>query len=319
MSEREFDLIVWGATGFTGRRIAADLAANEEVKAGVTWAIAGRNQAKLEEVLSEIGEPDLPIILADSADQASLDAMVGRAKVIIAAAGPFADFGSGVVAACAKHGTDYVDITGEKLWVRDMIEQHHEAAAASGARIVPTCGFDCIPFDIGVYQIQKLVEQEFGEPSKDVIGRIWKVKLAASGGSMATTVNTVLAARSNPSIIKTLRDPFALSWQANTERPEQPDAQTRRYDPETGRWAIAFPLSATNMAVVHRSNMLMGFPYGADFKYSEMQSVPDEKKAKKSDQRFKFMLGLMAFAPTRALLRKFVLPKPGDGPSDEVI
>lgn len=319
MPERDFDIIVWGATGFTGRRIAAHLAANPEMQAGVTWAIAGRNQAKLEAVRIEAGAPDIPILIAKSDDQPSLDAMARAARVIIAAAGPFTDFGSGVVEACAKAGTDYVDITGESLWMRDMIERFNETASSSGARIVPACGFDCIPFDMGVFKIQKLAQEAFGAPSKEVLGRIRNVRLAASGGTMATATNTVAAARKDPSLMEQLQDPFLLSWQANAVRAKQPDTQNLRRDPETGQWAVAFPLSATNMAVVHRSNMLLGFPYSGDFTYSEMRMCADEKTARKNDRSLKIGLAMMAFGPTRALLKRFALPKPGEGPSQEAM
>lgn len=318
-SDREFDIIVWGATGFTGRRIVAHLAASVATKEGLKWAVAGRSEAKLRAVLNEAGASNIPVIVADADDRVALDAMVARASLVIATAGPFMQFGSNLVAACAAAGTDYVDITGESLWVREMIERHSGAAAASGARIVHCCGFDCVPFDLGVAYVQKLASKQFGAPAEEVMCRVTRLDVTVSGGSAATAIAMVEAARRDPADAARLRDPFVLSPNPDTRRAVQPDCRTRRFEPETGRWAIYFPMSSTNMAIVHRSNMMMGYPYGAGFQYSEMQTMPDERAARRGAMRQSVIFGLMAFAPTRALLKKRLIPRPGEGPAQAAL
>lgn len=319
MNDRQHDIVVWGATGFTGRAIAAYLRKSYSANGALKWAVAGRSKSKLESILAEIGAPDTPIIVAESDDVSAIERMVKSTRVIIAAAGPFAKFGSNVVAACAAAGTDYVDITGESLWVSDMIEQHATSAAASGARIVHCCGFDCIPFDYGVYFAQKVASEKFGAPSNEVLGRVTDLEIAVSGGTTATAVGIVESASKDRTIRDRLLDSFILAKDPGAQRAKQPDARKPRFDPETGKWAVYFPMAGTNMAIVHRTNMLLGYPYGKDFTYCEMQAVPDEKAAKKSSKRQAMLIAMLAIAPTRALLKRFALPKPGQGPSPEAL
>ncbi|MEO0436204.1 MAG: saccharopine dehydrogenase NADP-binding domain-containing protein [Pseudomonadota bacterium] len=315
--DREFDVVVWGATGFTGRRIVKDLSNSYGPDGQISWAAAGRSEEKLRAVCAEAGAPDATIIVADSADQPEIDAMARRAKLVIAAAGPYADFGSSTVAACAAAGTDYVDITGELTWVRSMIDQYADLAEASGARIVHCCGFDCIPFDHGVLFTQKIAQETFGEVAQEVLGRIKAVKVAPSGGSAATAMSIMNARHQDSEIDQLMDDPFALAPDPEAQRSEQPDARAPRLDPETGTWAVEFPMSMMNMAIVHRSNMLLGYPYGQDFTYSEMLAVRSQKSAQRRQRIQAFALRILSLPPAQALAKRFLLPKQGDGPSSE--
>ncbi len=314
--DREFDIIVWGATGYTGRRIVKDLVTSYIAKDDLKVAVAGRSIEKLRQVCVEAGAPDMPMIVADSADKSAVDALAKRAKVIIAAAGPYALFGTSMVAACADAGTDYVDLTGEKVWVREMIDRHEETARASGARIVHACGFDCIPFDYGVMYTQKLAQEAFGAPAQEVLGRIKRMKVAPSGGSVATAFELVGGAAKDEKIRSLMKDPFVLAPDSDAQRAEQPDADTPRFDPEIGKWAVSFAMSPMNMAIVHRSNMMMGYPYGQDFKYNEMFTVKKRGQARIRHIVQEIAIPMLAFPPIKALLKNFVLPKQGEGGSE---
>ena len=238
----EFDIIIYGATGFTGRLVAEYIHATYPDR---PWAMAGRSASKLAQVRDEMGLPaDTPLIEADASDPASLDAMVARARVIITTVGPYLLYGEPLVAACVKAGTDYVDLSGEPPFMWDMIEKYNDAAKASGARIVHSCGFDSIPFDMGVYFLQQEAQKRFGAPLKDVKGRVRGMKGTFSVSSFALT--------------------------PGFEGPAQPYGNKPYEDPDFGIWVAPFVMASINTKNVHRSNMLMGHPYGTDFTYEEM-------------------------------------------------
>lgn len=208
---RDFDVIVYGATGFTGRLVAEYLVQAYPDRAG-RWAMAGRSLDKLAEVRDLIGAPaDTPLVAANADDPASLQAMAERATVILTTVGPYQLYGSGLVAACVKAGTAYVDLCGEPAWMRQMIDMHHEEAKASGARIVFSCGFDSIPFDLGVLTLQEAAKSKFGHPCPRVKGRVRKMQGGFSGGTAASLKATLAAAARDPSLIKLLTSSFALT------------------------------------------------------------------------------------------------------------
>jgi short subunit dehydrogenase-like uncharacterized protein len=272
----EFDVIVYGATGFTGRLVAEYLCG----RPGVRWAMAGRSADKLAEVRDLIGAPaDTPLVVADSSEEAALAAMVARTKVVLTTVGPYQLYGNELVAACAKAGTDYVDLCGEPAWMRHMIDAHHETAKASGARITFSCGFDSIPFDLGVLFLQDIVRAETGAPAPRVKGRVRKMQGGASGGTIASMKATMAAAAKDLSILGLLRDPFALT--PGFKGPSQPMGIMPEYDKDTGMWAAPFVMAPINTKNVHRTNALLGHAYGEDFKYDEMlfTSIGDAGKA----------------------------------------
>ncbi len=264
----EFDIIVYGATGYTGRLVAEHLANRYGVGGEVKWAMAGRSAAKLAEVRDEIGAPkDTPLVVADANDAASVASMVGRAKAIITTVGPYQLYGSDLVAACAAAGTDYLDLSGEPNWMRLMIDAHEAAAKASGARILFSCGFDSIPFELGVYFTQATAKAKLGGPVPRVKGRLRAMKGGLSGGTAASGAATTAAIRKDPSQLAVMMSPFGLT--PGFEGPAQPTGQVAEDDPDVGPVA-PFMMAIINTKNIHRSNLLMGHAYGKDFIYDEM-------------------------------------------------
>lgn len=293
----EFDIIVYGATGFTGRLVAEHLAARYGVGGEVKWAMAGRSLEKLETVRDEIGAPtDTPLVVADAADPASLKAMVGRAKAILTTVGPYQLYGSDLVAACAAAGTDYLDLSGEPNWMARMIVEHEAAAKASGARILFSCGFDSIPFELGVFFAQETAKAKLGGVVPRVKGRMRQLKGGLSGGTAASGRATMEAIQKDPSQLMLMIDPFALT--PGFRGPEQPRGDAVEHDEDLGADVGPFMMAAINTKNVHRSNFLQGHAYGKDFVYDEM-AVVDPK------------------APASFALDPANSPKPGEGPSKE--
>lgn len=301
MAAREFDIIVYGASGFTGRLVAEYLVARKVPR----WAMAGRSVAKLAEVRDLIGAPtDTPLIEADSSAPQSLTDMCKRTRVVITTVGPYQLYGPELVKACAETGTDYVDLCGEPAWMREMIDAHSDTAKASGARIVFSCGFDSIPFDLGVWFLQQEAIRRHGKPAPRVKGRVRKMQGGASGGTIASLTETMKAAARNPSIISLLKSSFALT--PGFEGPSQPSGLVPEYDRATGTWTAPFVMAPINTKNVHRTNFLLGHPYGADFVYDEMimTTIGDAGRA-------------MAEAIAKANPFGESKLKPGEGPSKD--
>ena len=300
---RDFDIIVYGATGFTGRLVAEYLAGAGAQR----WAMAGRSLSKLEEVRDLIGAPaDTPLVTANADDPASLKAMAERATVVLTTVGPYQLYGNDLVAACATTGTAYVDLCGEPAWMRTMIDAHQGAAKTSGARIVFSCGFDSIPFDLGVLTLQDAAMTRFGRPCPRVKGRVRSMKGGFSGGTAASLKATLAAAARDPSLLKLLASPFALT--PGFSGPHQPTGLLPEYDPSLGAWVAPFVMAPINTKNVHRTNFMTGHRYGTDFIYDEMMVAPG--------------LGDMGKAAAEAIARINPLasdkgPKPGEGPSKE--
>ena len=317
-AHRAYDLVVYGATGFTGRLVAEHLLGTYGANGDISWAMAGRSAGKLAEVRSLIGGPSgLPLIVADASDPASLKTMAESARVIISTVGPYQLYGEGLIAACVAAGTDYVDLCGEPAWMAAMIRKYGDAARTSGARIVFSCGFDSIPFDLGVFFLQQQAQARLGQPAKRVRGRVRKMKGSFSGGTAASLIATVEAAARDPAILKTLSDPFALT--PGFVGAAQPGGNEVFEDTAAGSWVAPFIMATINTKAVHRSNQLLGHAYGRDFVYDEMMMTgagpAGEKRARALARREAIQNALIGFAPTRALIRQFVLPKPGQGPS----
>ncbi|MEE3158364.1 MAG: saccharopine dehydrogenase NADP-binding domain-containing protein, partial [Pseudomonadota bacterium] len=268
-STPEFDIIVYGATGYTGRLVAEYLSQEYADDSGLRWAMAGRSQSKLEAVRDEINAPaNTTLVVADTGDADSLRAMAERTRVVLTTVGPYQLYGSDLVRICAETGTDYVDLCGEPAWMRQMIDAHGETAKQSGARIVFSCGFDSIPFDLGVYFLQQAAQEKFGAALPRVKGRVRKMKGTFSGGTAASLKATLAAAKSNPEIYQLLGNPFALT--PGFTGPAQPPAAKPEFDESLGSWAAPFVMAAINTRNVHRSNALLGHAYGSDFVYDEM-------------------------------------------------
>ncbi|MFZ5618031.1 MAG: saccharopine dehydrogenase family protein [Pseudomonadota bacterium] len=306
MAAREFDVIVYGATGYTGRLVAEYLGKEYRNDPSLKWAMAGRSEEKLKEVRGEISAPaGTPLIVADASDPASLKSMVARARCIITTVGPYQLYGEPLVAACAQAGTDYVDLCGEPNWMRAMIDKYEGAAKKSGARIVFSCGFDSIPFDLGVWFTEEEAKKEFGAPAREVKGRVRAMKGKFSGGTAASLKATMAAAFKDPSVIELLKSPFALT--PGFAGAEQPSMSKPMLDEASGVWLAPFVMAPINTKNVHRSNFLMGHPYGKDFRYSEMMMTGkgDEGQAIAK-----------AVASDNSLMGEDA-PKPGEGPTKE--
>lgn len=268
----EFDIIVYGATGYTGRLVAEYLAQRYGVGGDVKWAMAGRSAAKLAEVRDQIGAPKAtPLVVADAGDAGQLDAMVRRAKAIITTVGPYQIYGDGLVAACAAAGTDYLDLSGEPNWMRKVIDAHAETATRTGARIVHSCGFDSIPFELGVYFCEETAKAKLGEAVPRVKGRIRAMQGGLSGGTAASGAATMAAIQKDPSLLKLMMNPFALT--PGFEGPAQPTGQVKEFDADIGAEVGPFMMAVINTKNVHRSNALMGHPWGTNFVYDEMSVI----------------------------------------------
>ncbi|OGB47465.1 MAG: saccharopine dehydrogenase [Burkholderiales bacterium RIFCSPLOWO2_12_FULL_65_40] len=303
---KPFDLVVHGATGFTGRLVVEYLLQRHPAGGGLRWAMGGRSAAKLAAVRDELGAPaDTPLVVTDTTHPASLQALMDSTRLVLTTVGPYQLYGNELVAACAKAGVDYVDLCGEPAWMRRMIDAHEAQAKASGARIVFSCGFDSIPFDLGVFLLQTEMKARFGQPASRVRGRVRMMKGTFSGGTAASLKATLAAAASEPGVLDLLRDPFALT--PGFTGPRQPSGSKPMVDEALGEgvWVAPFVMAAINTRNVHRSNFLLGHAYGADFVYDEMLVTgPGEKgeaiaNAVASDKSLGSDKG----------------PKPGEGPS----
>ena len=315
--DKPFDVIVFGATGFTGRLVAQYLNASYGVGGALAWAMAGRSLAKLAEVRRAIGAGEaLPLIAADASDAGGLAALAQQSRLIITTVGPYQLYGEALVSACGRAGTDYVDLCGEPVWMARMIPLLEALARASGARIVFSCGFDSIPFDLGVVFLQDEAQRRFGLPLTRVHCGVRKMKGKPSGGTIASMLATMEQIGRDPAAVRTMIDPFALT--PGFKGPRQPATGSAAYDELAGSWTAPFIMAPINTKNVHRTNALLGHPWGRDFVYDERMLAGDgadgERRARRMARAIRVQNALLAFAPTRALLRRFALPKPGEGP-----
>ncbi|MEO6988159.1 MAG: saccharopine dehydrogenase NADP-binding domain-containing protein [Aquihabitans sp.] len=319
-ADRRLDLIVFGATSFVGQLLCRRLVERQGIDGPLKWAIAGRDAAKLERVAAETGA-DVERIVADASDPEALADMAQATKVVVSTVGPYALHGSALVAAVVAAGTDYCDLTGETQWMRRMIDAHAATAATTGARIVHTCGFDSVPSDLGVWFLQQQALERFGAPCEHVSMRVAKMKGGASGGTIASMMNLMEEVAADPALRKVLADPYALAPPDLRTGPRQRDINMPEHDDVAGQWIGPFVMAAVNTRVVHRTHALLGRPWGPGFTYDEamlMGTGPlGAAKAGGLTAGTGAGMGLAAFGPTRRALERFVLPKPGEGPTPE--
>jgi short subunit dehydrogenase-like uncharacterized protein len=325
MAEKTIDVLLWGATGFTGKMVTTYFAQNPAaiertffsmkpgpVPESLVFAIAGRNKEKLEAVKAEAGcKSDVKVFVADAADAEAVDAIVKQARVLVALAGPMVLYGSAIVSACARFNTHYVDITGEVAWVRDMIEKHGETAKATKTSIVPMCGFDSIPSDLGTLFVAK----QLGFPSTKQLRRVTCLQTMSGGGMSGGSMASGIEMERNPVILqsgKSADDVFLLGGEpAGGSRPEDEFPSQAKYVEKLGLWAGPFGMAQINSRVVRRSDSML--EYGAEFSYSEYMEAPSEKFAQR--------LVKAANGPPATKRQQMVdagrLPKPGQGPEPE--
>jgi short subunit dehydrogenase-like uncharacterized protein len=300
----KFDIVVYGASGFTGQLVAEYLASRYG-GGDLAWAMAGRSLDKLAAVRDAIGAPaDTPLISADAGDPVSLNAMLAQTRAVLTTVGPYQLYGTDLVAACAATGTDYLDLCGEPVWMRQMIDAHQATAQSTGARIVFSCGFDSIPFELGVFFLQATAKAEFGAPVSRVKGRVRRMKGTFSGGTAASVKATFAAAAKDLSLVALLKNPFALT--PGFDGPKQPPGNKPIHDDDLGMWTAPFVMSTINTRNVHRSNFLMGFPYGRDFVYDEMMLAGSGEKGEAMAK---------AIVAANAEMGGPGGPQPGEGPS----
>lgn len=320
VSDREFDVIVWGASGFTGRLVAAHLLERYGAANGLRWAMGGRNEDRLEEVRRDLGDAAsaVPVVIADAGDQATLDVMAARTRVVCTTVGPYALHGSRLVAACVHHGTHYCDLTGEVQWMRRMIDTHHNRAKETGARIVHTCGFDSIPSDLGVLYLQREMQRRHGTCCGAVKLRIREIRGGLSGGTVASMLNMLDEAEQDASVRAVIDDPYGLDPVGGRRGLDGPGRSLPSYDEDCHAWVAPFAMAAINTRVVRRSNALMGYAYGSDFRYEEGMIVPFGPWGLPLAAGMSAGTALVGAAASIGALRRLLtplLPRPGQGPS----
>lgn len=318
--QRDIDVLVWGATGFTGQ-ICTEFLDENYANSNVKWAIAGRSKDKLAQVSRALDLDDsVEHLVADSHDIESLRGLVKRARVVLTTVGPYARYGSELVQVCAEEGTHYCDLTGEVQWMRKMIDAHQETAQESGARIVHTCGFDSIPSDLGTYFVQQAMIEQHGVPANVVKYRAKKFSGGFSGGTVDSMMAMMEQSKDDPSIARTLADPYALNPKGAERGLDGPDRTLPDYDADFDTWVGPFVMAAINTRVVRRSNALMGYQYGHDFRYDEATIMPRGPlgfaAAAGMSLGSNAMNAMASLEPTRKLMQRF-MPKPGEGPSRE--
>jgi len=321
VASRKYDVIVWGATGFTGRLVAEYLAERYPPGRPLRWAVAGRNRNKLESLAAALsGNGAAPeVLVANSHDPQAMDDLAAQTRVVLTTVGPYAKYGSELVAACVANGTHYCDLCGEVQWIRKMIERHHDAAASSGARIVMCCGFDSIPSDMGVYALQKIAVERCEVPCREATLLVRAIKGGASGGTFASMLNAIDEARQDKAVARILADPYSLNPEKYRDGPDGRDQRGARYFADLGVWTAPFVMGAINTRVVRRSNALSGYAYGRDFRYHEATisgaGLGGRLKAVLTGLSLRLFVIAAAVPVTRRAILQRMLPKPGEGPS----
>jgi len=318
--KREFDLIVWGATGFTGRLVAEYLMKQYGSSGELKWAMAGRSKSKLDEVQKETSTSDITQVIANSNDKESLDAMVKKAKVICTTVGPYAKYGSDLVASCVENGTHYCDLSGEVQWIRKMIDLHHDEAEKAKVKITHCCGFDSIPSDMGVYFFQNELKKKYGAYAKEIKFLVKAMSGTFSGGTLASLQNVMAEAKMDKSIYKTLMNPYGLNPEGERSGPDKIDLVKPKIDKDVNSWVGPFVMAGINTKVVRRSHALAGYPYGKDFLYSETMLTGKGLAGRMKANALLVTMGLASAMTPGSLLKKVgdrFLPKPGEGPSKE--
>jgi short subunit dehydrogenase-like uncharacterized protein len=309
---REFDLILFGASGITGRLVAEHLARSGDRP---RWAIAGRSRARLEAL--GLGAQ---VLVADARDRPALDAIARRTKVVCTTVGPYAKYGGELVAACAEAGTHYCDLTGEVQWMRRMIDRHHERARATGARIVHACGFDSIPSDLGAWALQQEFLARFGRPAHRVTALFGETSGGVSGGTIASALETAAEADGDLEVKQLLGNPYALDPDPHAPRPPAPDEASIGWNHHLGMFTVPFVMAPVNTRVVRRSHALAGLPWGEGFVYREVMSTPGSARGAVMAAGIAGAIGGFSFALKRKRLRELLarrVPQPGEGPSRE--
>ena len=325
-SDRQYDLVLWGATGVVGTLVAEHLT-NHYSPDELTFALGGRDESRLQSLESDLvaEHPEwesVPVVLGDATDPESLRAMTEKTHVICTTVGPYAKYGTPLVEACIETGTDYCDLTGEVTWVREMVDRYHDDAVEAGVRIVHSCGFDSIPADLGTKLLQSYAVEQYGVPCEFVRLYLEDGKGGVSGGTAASAVEMFRNAATDPIAQQTLRNPYSLAPRGERSGPDPGGRPGPQRDALRSEWTAPSPMAVVNERVIRRSNALLGYPWGREFECAER--VPTGKGPIGAAFASAISAGLatatatMWFEPTRALAG-LVLPNPGEGPTREQI
>ncbi len=311
-NNREYDIIIWGASGFTGRLVAEYLYKNYNAK-DLNWAIAGRDELKLSSIREKFLDNTIPIVLADSFNENSLNDIVKKTKVVCSTVGPYAKYGSLLVKSCVKNKTHYCDLAGEAQWIRKMIDLYHKEAITNQVKIVNSCGFDSIPSDMGVYFIYKNILKK----NLSIKMRVTGAKGGYSGGTYASMQNIIKEASINKEIRRNLTNPYGLNPIGEQSGMDKSDLRSVIYDSKIKTWISPFLMAGINTKIVRRSNALSNYNYGKEFKYDEAVMTGTGFKGRLKGIILSIPLIFLSAKPG-SLLNKifnFLSPKPGKGPN----
>lgn len=320
---REFDVILWGASGFTGQLVAQALLRRQDGFPELRWAVAGRNREKLCALRKQLGPKaaQIQILVANSDNLKSLLGLAAKSTVMVSTVGPYARYGDLLVRACVDQGTHYCDLAGEVQWMRSMIDQYQESARKSGARIVHSCGFDSIPSDIGVQLLQQESRQRHGAVCESVLLLVKVMRGGPSGGTVASLLTAIEQARNDRQVARILADPYALNPAAERSGPDGRDQRSVVYSSTARTWTAPFVMAAVNTRIVRRTNALLDYPYGRSFRYREATMTGDGLAGRSKAFLQTAGLGAFMMAASSETLRSSVLkrflPRPGDGPDQQ--
>ena len=314
---KTYDIVVWGASGFTGRLVCEYLFKNYTLKGkDLKWAIAGRNFVKLEGIRKKFANDTIPIITANINDIDSLNELTKSTKVVCTTVGPYAKYGSKLVQACIENKSHYCDLAGEVQWIHKMIQENHESAKTNKVKIVNCCGFDSIPSDMGVYFVYKELKK-IKQSIKSIDMRVAGVRGGISGGTYASLNNVIKESYEDKEIYKILSNPYSLNPNEYQQGKDRKDLRKVIYDKVSKKWISPFIMASINTKIVRRSNAISGFLYGEEFRYSEATTAGKGIKGKVRGYLNSFPLIFVAAKP-KSILKKIankILPKPGHGPS----
>ena len=315
-NKRDFDLIIWGATGFTGNLVCDYISKNYNERE-LRWAIAGRNEKKILKLQQKLKIDDSRTIIADSSDKDSLVKMVKKSKVVCTTVGPYAKYGTNLVEACIEGETNYCDITGETQWIRRIIDRFHTKAKEKNIKIINSCGFDSIPSDMGVFYSQKIMLEKTGKYASTINMRVAGARGGISGGTYNSLSNVLEEALIDKEVRKTLTNPYGLNPIDKQFGPDKSDLREVIFDTVSNSWIAPFVMAGINTKIVRRSHALMDFMYGKNFAYDEATLTGKGI----AGQIRGYMSLIPIFLATRkkgSFIKKivdFILPKSGEGPS----
>ena len=324
-SEREYDVVVWGATGVAGRFVAEYLT-EQYTPAELSLAVGGRNPERLQSVVTDLTRRsdtwnDIPVVVGDATEPKSLRALAGDTYVVCTTVGPYTSYGTPLVEACIETGTDYCDLTGEINWIRETIGRFHDAAVDAGTRIVHSCGFDSVPADLGTLLVQSHAIEQFDAPCETVRIYLEEGSGGVSGGTLASFAELFEAAETDPLVRETLRNPYSLAPPGERSGIDPGEQRVPCNDSLRESWTAPSPMAPVNERVIRRSNALLGYPWGREFRCTEVITTGDGPVGAILAGAITGGLGVgtaaMSVGPIRSWLRRYVFPDPGEGPTRE--